>query len=75
MIIRTATELVRYIQHQLAGSEHQDVLAVEEFVDMRTKQLRDRILALEEQVDRLTDPEERPVDIEMDREREETESE
>ena len=59
MIIKTSLELVRYIRHQIAGSEHQDVQTVEEYVDFRTKQLRDRILALEEQVDRLIDPEER----------------
>jgi hypothetical protein len=35
MIIRTSVELVRYIRHHIAGSEHQDVTAVEDFVRMR----------------------------------------
>lgn len=35
MIIRTSTELVRYIRHHLAGSEWQDINAVEDFVRLR----------------------------------------
>ncbi len=35
MTINTATDLVRYIRHHIAGSEWQDVKAVEDFVQAR----------------------------------------
>lgn len=48
MTIKTSLELVRYIRHQLAGSEHQDVQAVEEFVRMRvSERLKSRMQLME----------------------------
>ena len=38
MTITTAVELVRYLRHHLAGSEWQDVKAVEDFVRERVSQ-------------------------------------
>lgn len=66
MIIKTTLELVRYIRHHIAGSEHQDVKAVEDFVAMRTAKLQDdikalteRLIQLEQLVENIQDPEER----------------
>jgi hypothetical protein len=59
MKINTSLELVRYIRHHLAGSEFQDVKAVEDFVDQQSRQLLDKIRTLEEQLERLQDPDER----------------
>lgn len=38
MTIHTATELVRHLHHQIAGSEYQDVQDVEAFVRMRVSE-------------------------------------
>jgi len=39
MVIKTSTDLVRYIRHHLAGSEWQDVKAVDDYVKDRTIEL------------------------------------
>lgn len=57
MTIKTSLELVRYIRHHIAGSEWQDVKAVEDFVEMRINQWLSQ----------------HPVDVEVDQERKETE--
>ena len=70
MIIKTETELVRYIRHHIAGSEYQDVQAVKEFIEKRVQErtaklqeeiqiLTDALVAADEKADRLTDPEEK----------------
>lgn len=40
MKINTSLELVRYIRHHLAGSEFQDVKAVEDFVDQKCNEVK-----------------------------------
>lgn len=46
MKINTSLELVRYIRHHLAGSEWQDVKAVEDFVKMQQSKLRELATAV-----------------------------
>lgn len=49
MKIDTSLELVRYIRHHLAGSEWQDIQAVEDFVKMKSSQrLQARMELMEE---------------------------
>jgi hypothetical protein len=43
MKINTSLDLVRYIRHHIAGSEFQDVKAVEDFVDEKVKLLQETI--------------------------------
>lgn len=60
MIIKTETELVRYIRHHIAGSEYLDVQAVKEFVNMR---LRERLQRLSELLENVAIPYDRHEEV------------